>query len=233
MTEQFRDEVSIDEIDEVETPTPEPKDDAPASSQQELLDRAERLSEALRISERARMEMMQHGSPAPKPEEQPKELTREELAELMREDPLAALDYIDQKQRRDLEAHLSQRLAPLASGALSTMENAAKQKYATEFELFGDQIEELKKQVDPQILANPETWDQMVSYVRGLPQNFDTILEHRMKAQARQAVDRESGFTPRGNSRPAKVSSPTQLDATTLEICKTLGITPEEYIKWS
>lgn len=219
----------------------------------EIMETLERTQKALRMSEDARLALrrsIETGESAPVrtveevPESQ-KPLTREQLKELITEDPLAAYDYMQNNMIAALDDHLNTRFEPLVRGNAGTMEAQAREKYKAEFELFGDQIEAAKKQVDPRILMTANGWDDIVSYIRGRPQNFETLLTHRSKPTAEAARTKQQedvGFTAsRGsNNPPATGGNKVELDETQKEIARELfpnAKTPEEaydlYKKWS
>jgi hypothetical protein len=130
-------------------------------------------------------------------------------------------------------------------GAAGTAEAAARAKYTAEFELFGDQIREVAKQVDPRILSTAKGWKDVVAYVRGQDDNVDKLIEFKSNggkpsrevARSEQIVD--TGFTARparGSSGPVNTHG---LDEVQRKIAETQNphLPPEkayaEYKKWS
>lgn len=244
--------VTLEEMEQVaavkeEAPAPKPKasetkldfEDLPDAlrgrTAADLASELERMQKALRMSEDARLALSRSaeaGERAPvtreAPEAQP--LTREQLKELIAEDPLAAYDYMQNNMIAALDDHLNKRFTPLVSGTINTMESQAKQKYSAEFELFGDQIEAAKKQVDPRILSTAQGWDDMIAYIRGLPSNFEALVEHRTRPKAEEARERQRqdvGYAASRSSAPARTASPgaggaSDLDETQKEIAREL-----------
>lgn len=214
-------------------------EDVKGKKASEILQKMTALTESLRISEQARMQMQaattgREVAPPPTPEA-PKVMTEEEFDKLYQENPAKAIrQYLDGGLKR-LDANFQQRVEPLKGSAAYSAEQMARTRYAEEFALFGQEIDELKKQVPADALARPESWEQMITYVRG--KNIDKIIEHRTKKQTEEAerTARESQPTSPafGNRRTPAPTGTNQLDAVTLEIAKNLGMSPEEYIKWS
>lgn len=208
-----------------------------------------RLKEALRLSEESRLSMrtaLETPRPvtpaAPVVPAGPPAKTREELAELMQTDPLAVVDYMSTHMAHQLGTHFDRRFQPIVEGNISTMEARFREKYKDEFDLFGSQIAEVKTKVRPEVLSTEEGWNDIVSYVRGLPTNFDKLMEHKMKGRtavapvvARTAQVEATGFTPREVARTpigAPAGGDHGLDETQLEICRVMGLDPSEYKKW-
>lgn len=216
----------------------------------EIVEMVERTQKALRMSEDARLALRntiegggQPQAPAP---EQPKQLTRDEIKELMENDPLAAFEYMQNNLVRSLDDHLNVRLQPVVQGTLGTYERSAREKYSTEFELFGDQIEAAKKMVDPRVLATEQGWKDIISFVRGQDDNLDKLIQHRSgrnPSNARAEQISNSGFSSARTGAVTRTSEPTGgdfgLDETQKEIARELypELTPEkayiEYKRWS
>lgn len=230
-------------------------DDSKPAASAEPSPREKALEEALRISEDARKRMeSQLTAPAPaaptaepKPEA-PKELTKEELSELFSKDPLQAVDYMTARAAHTAEVNLGKRLAPLLSGTASSAESQARQKYPAEFELFGDQIQTfVSNHPDKSAFSNPANWDDLISWMRGRPGNFEKLQEHHSKkSQEKAAADAQAlqaasaGATVRSDIRTPAPVGQRPLDQTEQEIVKELansGILtsndPEaEYRRW-
>lgn len=211
----------------------------------EIVQRQIALEQALRISEQAResmAQMAQRPQQAPQQQYQPEpELTREQLQELMQNDPLTAIDYVINRRGQELVQHVERRFAPLTAGAASSAENYARSKYAKEYELFGDQISTFARSLpDPSILANPKGWDDMISYIRGLPGNIDKYVEAQIAAKtgaaaeaARQNQAANAGFSISSSQRPASgAPAGSFTDPVKAEIAKTMGLSYDEYTKW-
>lgn len=173
--------------------------------------------------------------------EEPKELTDEELAEMFRTDPLGAIKSMNAQATRRVEKNFEARIGTLVKGGASSAEQSARAKYPEEFEIFGDQITAMVASLpskDP--LSRPEAWDDMISYIRGKPGNFDRLWEHKNKkgqaaaaaaAQAAQANEAGVSLAPSAGA-PAARKGNTVLDATEKEIAANLGMTEADYIKW-
>lgn len=213
----------------------------------DVLDQLERTRQALRMSEDARLALRNSAESGnerqPEPVAEP-ELTRDQIKELMAEDPLAAYEYMQQRMVRSLDDHLNVRLQPLVTGTVGAVEQQVRAKYADEFELFADQIEQAKKMVHPSVLATAKGWEDLVSYVRGQPGNFDVLVQRRTArppADARRDQAENAGFTANRTTTRTTVQ-PTGgdagLDETQKEIARELfpDKSPEqayiEYKRW-
>jgi hypothetical protein len=217
----------------------------------EVLTLNEGMSNALKVSEQARLQAEQMAqiskrvdsiaTPAPvKPVEEEPEMTREEIAALFEEKPLEAVEKMQEIAVRKAEKAFNQRFGVLAAGASSSLENSAKQKYGDEFAALGSEINAVIDSVPGgrNALTSEKSWDDLVAYVRG--QNFDKMVEYKtaknaeaaaQQAQAQQQVG--TGFTAAPRRAPPPTPANGKLDAVQLEIAKELNMSPEEYIKWS
>lgn len=220
---------------------------------------AGKLKEALRISEEARqqaegrgaqlearmaaMEVVQPSQmPSPTPPESPVELTDEQLRELYDKDPLAAIQAINERATTRLEKNLAARIDPLSRTSADVAEQGARERYATEFELFGDQIAaQLKMIPDRSVMSAPRAWDDLIAYIRGKPENFTTLTKQaatktaaEAEAQAQAAADAAAGASVTAATHRAPTDAPQagQMDDTKKEIAKTLGMTDADYLKW-
>lgn len=159
-------------------------------------------------------------APAPPPKEEPaapQEMTREQLKELYEEDPMKALEIMENQVESRLTRHFESRLQPMAEGIVGQAENWARQEFATEFELFGDEIKQLVENVgNKNVFTQKKAWEDAVAYVRGRAGNMEKLWEHRQSKQsevaARDAREREarnSGFTGsnRGNASGPRASA--------------------------
>lgn len=153
--------------------------------------------------------------PPPPP---PKELTREELKAIYDEDPLKAIELIEQQAMSRVSAHVEQRLSAITEGTVGQAENWARQEYAAEFELFGDKIMDMVKSIpNKQVFASKKGWEDAVSYVRGQKGNFEKLMDHRSAKEneenstnARTRQRETAGFSGRsttGNTRGRDLSS--------------------------
>lgn len=151
----------------------------------------------------------------------PKELTREEIKALYDEDPMAALDVIQEQAMRRVSQHVEERIAPLTSGTMSAAENWAKQEFPEEFELFGDKIKQMIDSVpNKQIFSGKKGWEDAIAYVRGQKGNFEKLMEHRTNkgnsdeaASARERERANAGFTGRSTTTARQREAARSADA--------------------
>lgn len=261
----LREDVLLDDIDtrlkeqeaaqkkDAEEAEAKRKAELEAKARQDLLasqgedPRVKALQEALRISEEARKRQESLAAPAAPAPEPVKKMTRDELNDLYQKDPLAAIELMQAEATRMATENLERRLGPLMSGSASMGEESARRKYAEEFELFGPAIKDyIERLPDKSVMSRPEAWDDLVSWFRGRPGNFEKIIEHRqMKAEnakaeeARKMQAEGAGAHARSEIRaPSSAGSKMTLDDTQREIARALspGLSPdkayEEYIKW-
>lgn len=215
------------------------------------------VEESLRKSEDARktappvVERVIERAAAPAPVEAAKAPTKEQLAELFQSDPVAALELYGNHVATNVINNLEQRIGPLRQGSAQAAEREAKERYKDEFALFGDQIEGIKKGLaDPSVLSQPQSWDDLMAYVRGQPQNFDKLYEHRTKkrdadersreaAQLEQVTTAPAHFAPQLRTPAPSGGGAVQMDDLTKEIARNLfsNLEPEdaykEYQKWA
>ena len=214
-----------------------------AAAERDADPRVKALEQALRISEESRKRTEQFAAPPQEKKEEPppKELTREELNELHKTDPLAAIEYMQAKAIRTAEENLARRLGPLSAGAATSARQLAMQKYPDEFQVLGEDIEAVLKNpaVDQNAMGNAKAWDDLISYVRGKPGNFEKMLDHRdskrRDADATAAREREAasaGVHTRSEVRSPPPAKGSTLDATEKEIAKAMGMTDADYTKW-
>ena len=177
---------------------------------------ASTATEALRISEDAR-KTAEARSYAPAPvvvQAAPaavvaeREPTDEELAEAFEKNPVAAVRWMTNKARADAEKNLESRLGPLGASAMANAEIGARGRFTTEFAVLADEIktvtDEIKKNGGGQnVLGTPAGWDQVMSYVRGKPGNFEKVIAANAKAagekaalEAREVQSRSGGYSP-------------------------------------
>lgn len=201
------------------------------------------LTEALRISEEARRQLTTRGeAPAPTAPVAPPKLTKEQLAELMTKDPVAAVEYMQEEASRRVEDNVARRITPLIRGNEGTAETLAKQKYPDEFALFGKDIESFIGTLNNDqrsALSSVSGWDDLISWFRGRPGNFEKMVDHAAKkrgdaaaATAHAAQAASAGATIRSDVRTPSVTTDGQLDATEREIAKALNMTEVDYLKW-
>lgn len=196
--------------------------------------RVKALQEALRISEEGRLRqegMLRTRSEAAAPAG-PAKLTKEQLAKLYEDSPLEAIAYMQEQANQTLLDNVSARLEPLVAGGATSAREMARVKYPDEFVLFGPDIQKMLD--DPRVskssMNNVQAWDDLMSYIRGQPANFEKLVEHRAAktrnadagaAQAAQAA--AAGAHTRSDVRPPPASGGAVLDATEMEIARALA----------
>lgn len=215
----------------------------------EVLDYTKKLEDSLKLSEQARERATQQPQQQtvvvqqqPSVEQKPQQLTREQVAEMMQNDPMAAFEYMQNQSARLIEQNVEARLRPLREGTASAAEQNARQRYSEEFQLLGKEIDDvISKLPDKSALAMPGAWDDLINYVRGA--NIDKVIDHKVKKreeEARRTAQQvaqshaPANLTATSTRAPAPVGATTiALDDTKKEIAKNLGMTLEEYTKWS
>lgn len=223
-------------------------------SASDLLEAIKAREEALRISETARKNAetlaelaARSNAPPPQPapvNQEPPDLSYEDLTKLAQENAGDAIAKAMSQTARKVMAQVDQRLAPLAGGGKAAAESAARQQYPEAFQLFEKDIKDLVMQIPESqrntVLANPESWKQIVSIVQGKPENLERVIAHRTTAAAEKALAAErerqvaqSANFSGGMRSPVLSGGVEQLDATQQEIARTMKMTPEDYIKWS
>lgn len=211
------------------------------------------MKDALRISESARQAAeaareanaaAARSAPAPVVQEEP-EMTREQLKELYDTDPLAAIDKMNEISMKNAERHLASRLAPLEGGVTQAAENWARGEYATEFELFGKEINDFVSQMpNKAVFSTKKGWEDMISFIRGRAGNLEKYIDHKQNgrgkspAEARgQQID-DSGFQGSGDAPRGSIpKSAAGLDETQKKIAQRMiddGLikTMDEYVKF-
>jgi len=218
---------------------------AAAAAQAPADPRVKALEEALRISEESRrrvaeMQATITTAAAPAAPAAPAELTREQLNELYKNDPIAAIEYLQTRQTRIVEENITKRLSPLVAGNTTTAREQARLRYPDEFKLFETEMGAIVDSLpDKSAMSSLKSWDDLIAWVRGKPDNFEKLVALRDEQNRARAVDdaRAAQIAAAGPSVRPEIRSPatkpgTTLDATELEIIKTLGMTQEDYIKW-
>lgn len=213
----------------------------------EVVEHTKRLEDALKLSEKARAEAAEgprtvyvERQPEQQMQQGPVKLTREQVKELYDNDPLSAFEYMQGQSAAMIQANIEARTGPLRNGIATAAEAQAKQRYADDFQLLGKEINDIvNKLPDKGALAMPGAWDDIVNYVRG--QNIDKVIEFR--TNRKDTADREAAqriaqqAAPLGSLAAQRSPSPVAvtgvLDPTRKEIAKVLGLTEDEYIKWS
>mgnify|MGYP001602180388 CR=1 FL=1 len=167
----------------------------------------------------------------------PKELTREELAEIYAEDPLKAIEVMNDQAIRRAEQHLAVRLGSIEQGTISAAEAQARAKYPDEFELFGDDLIKFKNQMPNQgIFASTKGWEDMISYIRGQDGNIEKLIAKRTgnlqtPSSARQKEQANAGFS-RSTQRSTSVGNAREATPEQKQVAEGLGMTVAEYLKW-
>lgn len=158
------------------------------------------MKDALRISESARQaaeaareaSSAARSTPAPVVQEEP-EMTREQLKELYDNDPLAAIEKMQEISMKNAERHLASRLAPLEGGVTQAAENWARQEFATEFELFGKEISDFVAQMpNKAVFSTKKGWEDMVAYIRGRQGNLEKYIDHKQNGRGKSPSDARS-----------------------------------------
>lgn len=165
----------------------------------------EATAAATRASEAATRAEAAGRQPVERVEEPVKDLTREELKAVYDEDPLKAIEIIEQQAARRLTTHVESRLSAITEGTVGQAEGWARQEFGDEFELFGDKIMDMVKSIpNKQVFASKKGWEDAVAYIRGQKGNFEKLIEHRSNKEntvnSREARDRQretTGFSGR------------------------------------
>lgn len=221
-------------------------DDVPEAfkgkSAAELVAHNKALETSLRLSESARIALERPQAPAPVApvaEAPAPRITREQLQEIYEKDPLEAFAVMSDLAIQNAARHYEARMSNIELGSTGAAEAQAKAKYGTEFEVLGKEIEAVRRAVpDQSIFNSPKAWEDLVSYVRGQPENFDKIVDARAGKTTRTAEaaraeqEADIGFSATPVLRAAPPGRVKTLDATQKEIAATLGLTEAEYIKW-
>lgn len=194
--------------------------------------RVKALQEALRISEEGRLRTEAMRAAPAVVDAGPAKLTEEQLAKLYEENPLKAIAYMQEQANRVLLENVSARLEPLVSGGATSAREMAKAKYPDEFALFGGDIQKMLD--DPRVskssMNNVQAWDDLISFIRGQPANFEKLIDHRAAktrsadagtAQAAQAA--AAGAHTRSDVRPPAPTGNGTLDAIEMEIARALA----------
>lgn len=192
-----------DEVTPAATPEVTPAV-TPAVAEASADPRIEAMREALRISESARMDLINRAGGNTAPQQQAiKWFSRDELREMLNsDDPDVRMQAVEISQNQGIAAaaqHFESRLGPLATSAHESAKDAARRKYPLEFELFGDQIEQFANQLpDKNPLSTVQGWDHLVRFVKGDDKNTEKLVEARMAARAREreSLNVPGGFTP-------------------------------------
>lgn len=192
--------------------------------------------DSLRALSEARASQPAPVAQPPAPTAEP-ELTQEKLKEMYEQDPFAYQQYMFSQMDKKIKAQVNSTIAPFASTTASVSESQARQKFAEEFSVLGNEINQVLSQIpDKGVLAQPGAWDELMYYVRG--KNLDKLMEARTKKsndaaleEARKREANGAGSVNDGSRRSAGSTrqviselTPQQKDA-----ARVLGITEAEY----
>lgn len=125
----------------------------------------------------------------------------------------------------DPEKAFQESTAPLVQGVTQTqvylIKEQMKTKYSKEFRLWGTEIDELTKPLNPMFLMDPETWEIIIERVRG----------RHVQDYARDP-SMVPGYSESGSPTdpPPPKAAAQQLNEKELKIAKSLGVTPEKYL---
>lgn len=163
------------------------------------------------------------------PAQPPKEMTKEEFAETMVSDPLAALDH-----------YARTKLAPVVQEQQKNQAVAnrkiAEGQHKDLFEKYGDEITQVENTIDQNLLAQPGAYDYIIKQVRA--NHVDDMVAEEVKKQLEKAKGGENPETDlslsndEGSRHPLpnlKTPEETPLNDDQQRIVKGLGITEEEY----
>ena len=173
-------------------------------------------------------------------------LSKEQLAELFEKDPIGAVAYMQDIAIKDAANQFERRFAPLTAGSAQAAENSAKAKFADEFALFGGEIKNvIDAMPDKSILANPAAWDNIISFVRGKPENFDKLMAIRTSKAAeaaalaaRTAESHAAGASMTSSVRPGAPSVAVSsegnygLNADEMHAADVMGTSYKDYAHW-
>ena len=217
----------------------------------ELIVHAKALEDSLRLSEQGRTQAEQLAAiaarqqpvapvvAAPEPEKLP---TDEEIQRLYDENPVAPIKVMAERAAKIAAQSFQARLEPLMASSTVSAETTARAKYAEEFSVLGDQIQDVVKMIPnaKQALTNPAAWDDIIAYVRGKPGNFERLVEAKAAkqapVQAQQAHQQQQanvGFQPAPTGRSGIYRSDGSPDPVAMEIAEKTGLTWAEYVQWS
>lgn len=217
----------------------------------EILAHTKALEDTLRMSEAGRQQALtmaqlaaqQREMPAPKAEPAPEPLvTAEEVAAAFQEDPTKGIQLMTKMNEQSIAraaASYASRIDPLLAGTVSTIEAEARRKYPDEFSLYADEIKDvLGRLPDKRAMSSPDSWDDMIAYVRG--KNPEKLFQHRIAAETtKKAAEAQNeqrntaGISMTSTQRTAAPMGSVVMDDTTREVCKVLGISEADYVKWS
>jgi hypothetical protein len=217
----------------------------------EILAHTRELENALRMSEVSRQQALTTAQlaaqarevPAAPAEPEPEPLiTAEEVATAFQDDPSKGIQLMTKMNEQAINraaSSFAQRIDPLLTGTMGAVEAEAKRKYPDEFELYKDEIKSIIDSLpNKRAMSSINSWDDMIAYVRG--KNPDKLFAHRIakeqagKAAAAQEDQRNyAGVTMTSQQRAPAPTGQVIMDDTTREVCRVLGISESDYVKWS
>lgn len=203
--------------------------------------RALEASRAQIDSLRALAEARTPQQPVPSVPQQPApeaELSQAQLKEMYERDPFEYQQYMFTQMDKKIKTQVTSSVAPLASTTAFAAETQAKQKFAEEFEVLGNEINQTLQQIpDRSVLAQPGAWDQILYYVRG--QHMDKLIQARTaKANAaalEEARKREAngvGSVNDGTRRGGARQRLTELTPEQKEVCRVMQLSEDDYRKY-
>lgn len=215
----------------------------------DILKDNQRLQDSLRLRDaevstyRAGDDARRTAAPAAAAVEEVKEPTREELDKLFEDDPRQYAEVIADMRVRKAENQWAGRIASLEQGTIGASEGWAKEQFKDEFELFEKDINEFRRSVTNQaIFSTRKGWEDMISYVRGKPENIDKLFDHkagrktRTRDDARRDEDNNAGFNRSSSRRTAVEATGDGADSLSKEqrdVADGLGMNYKDYAKWS
>lgn len=219
----------------------------------EALARVRLLEDTLRTSEVARQQALQMAqlasdnrqpAPAPVKEEPPEvQITAQMVSEAFSEDPEKGIQMMAHMQEQGIKRateQFSQRMEPMLTGSLSAAESDAKRRYADEFAIYGEEIKATLAQVpNKQVMSSPSSWDDLIAYVRGKdPMKLFKHMQEKERSTQQEEAQREqrnlTGYQSAGGQRPpAPAATGVIIDETVKEVCRNLGISEADYVKWA
>ncbi len=131
-----------------------------------------------------------------------------------------------------------ERIRPLTTTTMNVAEQAMRQRYPDEFELFGQEISQLAQQAGTS-LSTPEAWESLIGYVRGRGGNFDKMVEYKANKRRRDGADippSVSAGAMRGSVPDSRGARPTKdelvNDPAVQKALRASGMTIDEYVRW-
>ena len=221
-------------------------------SAREVLNRTQELENALRQSEISRQQALtmaqlasqgrSEAPPAPKEPEPEPQITSEQVAAAFQEDPVKGIELMNRMTQQQVDRagqHFMQRISPMLAGVSSSAEAEARRKYPDEFEIYKDDIAAVIKRLpNKDALSTPDSWDDMIAYVRGkdpmrLFNHMQTKEQTKRAAEAQAEQRNVAGVTMSSSQRAGGPVGAPVMDETTREVCRVLGMTEDDYVKWS